>query len=103
MSDLEKELDKKHDFQDYITAYNQGIKIQDTLNFTYMVHVRTYDIEMVDVKDMKKIGEGAFAVVYKGKYAMPDGTQQYVAVKRQKDAITEENVTDFMTEELNLL
>ena len=83
--------------------YNEGLKIQDTINYTYMVHIRTYDIDMADVKNMKKIGEGAFAVVYKGTYTMPGGSQQFVAVKRQKEPITEETATEFMTEELNLL
>ena len=58
---------------------------------------------MADIKDMKKIGEGSFAVVYKGKLVQPDGSKQLVAVKRQKDPISDETATDFMIEELNLL
>ena len=72
------------------------------MNYDYMCHVRVYDIDLNNIKKLSLIGEGSFAKVYKGDYHEKGGNVQVVAVKRYKENLSKENVTDFLNEELNL-
>lgn len=97
---LKKECDKKPvNKRQLISLYEKGCRLLDKMNYIYMTKVRTFDLNLSTIKDMKKIGEGSFAVVYKGKLIENDAP---VAVKRLKASLREDNVTDFLTEELNI-
>ena len=71
------------------------------MNFLYMTEVRTYEIDMSEITDRRKVGEGNFAKVKRGKYHKA-GKVLDVALKTLKRPLDNETATEFVMEEINL-
>ena len=101
LSQLEKDLSRGEDYSNYIETFNDGVRLQDSMNILYMTEIRTYEIDMSDITDLRKVGEGQFAKVKKGKYHKAGKTTD-VALKINKTALNCDTATEFITEENNL-